>query len=408
MTKQAKTVVDVEVIEESAPKRKKVVKKSPKTAIVPVHRLGDDGNFDVSTLLPSERSQYQDIVQRLDEHDMGSLSTYGSDLQKAMDSYSSDFLKQRFDSKTSIESSELISNLLCEIKSVDLGDFEEMSKFKRFLSHIPVLRNCVMTLDKFKTKYYTIEQNIEGIVQKLEATRLRALRDNGLLEQQYNNNVSYIEQVGHLIIAGKIKSKELENSIAELQNEEANYKTSQEIANLQDYKAQLDKRISDLQILRYTFIQSLPQIKIIQKTNLTDANNTETQLAMTIPLWKNQMSLAVALYNQQQSLDIKEKVTNATNELLKKNSEMMKTQAIEVAKQNQRSVIDIETLRKTTADTLATIAGVQKAYAEGAEKRAKVEEDLKKLEEQIYSATMEIQKSVKHVVSKELKDTTLN
>ena len=140
--------------------------------------------------------------------------------------------------------------------------------------------------------------------------------------------------------------------------------------DLEKYKNSLDKRLTDLSMLRYAFKQSLTQIRIIQRTNLMDANNTESQITMTIPLWKNQMSLAVALYNQKQSLEVSSRVADATNEIFKKNAEMMKTQAIEVARQQQRSVIDIDTLRKTTADLLATVEGVQKAQQEGAAKRA--------------------------------------
>jgi uncharacterized protein YaaN involved in tellurite resistance len=155
-------------------------------------------------------------------------------------------------------------------------------------------------------------------------------------------------------------------------------------------------------MLRYAFKQSLTQIRIIQRTNLMNANNTEQQIAMTIPLWKNQLSLAVALYDQKRTLEVNTKVTDATNEIFKKNSEMMKAQAIEVAKQNQRTVIDIETLRKTTTDLLATVEGVHKAQLEGAQKRAAAEQELLKFEKQMTQTALSVADSAQHIISKEL------
>jgi uncharacterized protein YaaN involved in tellurite resistance len=133
-----------------------------------------------------------------------------------------------------------------------------------------------------------------------------------------------------------------------------------------------------------------------------DAQNTEQQITMTIPLWKNQMSLAVALYNQKQSIEISNKVTEATNEMFKKNAEMMKTQAIEVARQSQRSVLDIETLRKTTQELLATVEGVQKAQQEGAQRRAAAEAELVKLEKEMSMKAIGVIDSTQKIIAKEL------
>ena len=198
-----------------------------------------------------------------------------------------------------------------------------------------------------------------------------------------------------------MKSKELEGVLENMRANVAEFDDYQ-ITDIEEYKNSLDKRITDLIMLRYAFKQSLTQIRIIQRTNIMDANNTEAQITMTIPLWKNQMSLAVALYNQKQSIEISNKVTEATNEMFKKNAEMMKTQAIEVAKQNQRSVLDIETLRKTTQELLATVEGVQKAQQEGAQKRAAAEAELVKLEKEMSMKAIGIADSTQKIVSKEL------
>ena len=369
---------------------------------VPKTRLSDTGEIDVSLIPAKKKAYYSEIAKVLDEKDLTSIASYGSDLQRAMDTYSSDFLKQSFDSNNSIESAQLISNLLGELHEVNIDDLEAPSALKRFLRKIPGLRRLVVSVEQIKAKYDTIEKNIDGIVQKLETARQISIRDNNNLQKQFENNVDYVEQLGELIIAGKIKSQELEKLIEDMKANSEEYDDYQ-ISDVEEYKNSLDKRLTDLTMLRYAFKQSLTQIRIIQRTNIMNANNTEQQIAMTIPLWKNQLSLAVALYDQKQTLEISSKVADTTNEIFKKNAEMMKTQAIDVAKQNQRTVIDIETLRKTTSDLLATVEGVQKAQLEGAQKRAAAEQELFKLEKQMSQTAIGVATSTQHVIAKELR-----
>ena len=417
------TLVDVEV-KEVKPKRKATVKRSAaekreaakaitdeveaelngetEIANVPKTRLSDTGEIDVSLKKKKKKAYYSEIAKVLDEKDLTSIASYGSDLQRVMDTYSSDFLKQSFDSNNSIESAQLISNLLGELHEVNIDDLEAPSAVKRFLRKIPVLRRLVVSVEQIKAKYDTIEKNIDGIVQKLETARQIAIRDNNNLQKQFENNVDYVEQLGELIIAGKIKSQELDKLIEDMKTNSEEYDDYQ-ISDVEEYKNSLDKRLTDLTMLRYAFKQSLTQIRIIQRTNIMNANNTEQQIAMTIPLWKNQLSLAVALYDQKQTLEISSKVADTTNEIFKKNAEMMKTQAIEVAKQNQRTVIDIETLRKTTSDLLTTVEGVQKAQLEGAQKRAAAEQELFKLEKQMSQTAIGVATSTQHVIAKELR-----
>lgn len=375
-------------------------------ATAPRKRINDNGEINLKGLSTEQEEYYTKIASVLDEHDMTSVTTYGSDLQRAMDTYSSDFLNQRLDSRSSIESADLISNLLGELQEVDIADFEKPSKFKRALRKIPFMKKLVVSMEQLKTKYNTIQKNIDGIVKKLEAAKQIAIRDNNLLQKQFENNCDYVDQLEDLIIAGKMKSDELGRQVEAMKADTGNYE-AYEISDVEEYKNALDKRISDLLILRYAFKQSLMQIKIIQCTNTLNAQNIESQIMMTIPQWKQQLSIAVSLHNQKQGLTINDKVTNATNEILKKNAEMMKTQAIEVAKQSQRSVIDIETLRKTTSDLLATVEGVQKVQKEGAEKRAAVEAELMQLEKQMHASANGLADSTQRIVAKELARTSL-
>lgn len=371
-------------------------------ANVPQKRISDaTGEVSLENIPAKQKEYYKEIAKVLNEKDLTSISSYGSDLQRAMDSYSSDFLNQSFSRENSLESADLIANLLGELHEVNIDDLEAPGPVKRFLRRIPGLKKLVISVEQVKAKYNTIQKNIDGIVKKLEATRQIAIRDNNLLQKQFENNCDYVDQLEDLIVAGKMKSKELEDLLENMKAEAGQYDDYQ-ITDIEEYKNSLDKRITDLIMLRYAFKQSLTQIRIIQRTNIMDANNTEAQITMTIPLWKNQMSLAVALYNQKQSIEISNKVTEATNEMFKKNAEMMKTQAIEVAKQNQRSVLDIETLRKTTQELLATVEGVQKAQQEGAQKRAAAEAELVKLEKEMSMKAIGVADSTQKVISSEL------
>lgn len=417
-TKKSETIIDAEVQEivpkacKRCPNTKNVEKITEEVeaelnednnlSVTPSKKvLSDDGTLNENALTPSKRKYYTEISKVLNEKDMSSISSYGSDLQRAMDTYSSDFLQQSFDSKSSIESAQLISNLLGELHEVDVDDLENPTALKKFLRKVPLLKNLIVSVEQIKAKYNTIQKNIDGIVKKLEAGRQIAIRDNNLLQKQFENNCDYIDQLKDLIIAGRLKSEELEKTIEEMKLDVGEYDDYQ-ISDVEEYKNSLDKRISDLAMIRYAFKQSLTQIRIIQRTNMLNANNVEQQITMTIPLWKNQLSLAVALYDQKQALTVSSKVADATNAIFKKNSEMMKTQAIEVAKQSQRSVIDIDTLRKTTQDLLATVEGVQKAQKEGAEKRAAAEAELHKLEQQMTMVAIGVKDSTQHIIAKEL------
>lgn len=363
-----------------------------------------NGNVNTTALTPSDKKYYGKIAAVLNENDITSVTTYGSDLQRAMDSYSSDFLKQSFSAKSSNESAQLITSLLGELREVNIGDLETPSTFKRLLMKIPGLNKLVTSIEQIKDKYNTIEKNIDGIVNKLEAARQISIRDNNLLQKQFENNCDYVDQLQDLIIAGQMKSEEVGALIESMKASGGEYEDYQ-ISDIEEFKNALDKRLGDLTALRYAFKQSLTQIRIIQRTNIVNANNIESNITMTIPLWKNQLSLSVALYDQKQALEVSTKVADTTNELIKKNAEMMKTQAIEVAKQSQRMVIDPETLEKATQDLIATVEGVQKAQKEGAEKRAAAEARIANLEKEMHMKAIGVAESAKRIIAKELQNT---
>lgn len=365
----------------------------------PAERIDEDGNVYTTGLTTIEKKRYREITSSLDVKNPMTVMSYGSDLQKVMDSYSSELLQHQMSSTVSGDTSKLISKLMGELKNIDVNDFKTPTRIKKFLMSFPLTKSFVTSVAEIKAKYNTIEKNVENIKQKLEATRTIALRDNNLLEQQFLNNKDYVNQLEQLIIAGKFKVEELEE---ELNTMRTNGSDMIDINDTNNFKEALEKRVTDLVMLHHAFNQSLYQIRIIQQTNLQDANNTESQILMLIPFWKNQLSLTVALYNQQQSIKAKQAVYNAINKSLVSNSEMMKTQSIEVAKQNQRTVLDAETLMKTTRDLIETIQGVQKVQEEGKKKRMNAESKIIECEKQMTQAINELTNNNERIVSREL------
>lgn len=365
----------------------------------PAERIDEDGNVYTTGLTNSEKKRYREIASSLDVKNPMTVMSYGADLQKVMDSYSRELLQHQMSSTVSGDTSKLISKLMGELETIDVNDFKTPTRIKKFLMSFPLINSFVTSVAEIKAKYNTIEKNVENIKQKLEATRTIALCNNNLLEQQFINNKDYVNQLEQLIIAGKFKAEELGE---ELNTMRTNGSDMIEINDTNNFKEALEKRVTDLVMLHHAFKQSLYQIRIIQQTNLQDANNTESQVLMLIPFWKNQLSLTVSLYNQQQSIKAKQAVYDAINKSLVSNSEMMKIQSIEVAKQNQRTVLDAETLMKTTRDLIETIQGVQKVQEEGKKKRMDAEAKIIECEKQMNQAVQGLTNNNERIVSREL------
>ena len=346
---------------------------------------------------------YKAISKVLKEDDITTVIDYGGDLHKAMGGFATDLLNKQIAAGSDNETAKLVADLYMELKAVDIEDFEDQNAFKRLIAKIPLLKSFVMSYDKLKSKYNTIQKNVDGIVERLEAAKHIALRDNNQLQQQLENNVDYVKQLEDIIIAGKLKCKELQNKIMLMESGRLDG-TELQLHDLKDYLGALEKRITDLVLLRYTFKQSLVQIRIIQNTNMMDIMNTETQIKMAIPVWINQLCTAVALSNQKKSIAMKNMMSDATNKMITKNAEMIKQQSVEVVKQTQRTVVDVESLKKATADILATVEGVQKAQKEGAEKRAAAEAEVKRLEEQMGAAADNMRRSANRIITSELQN----
>ena len=347
------------------------VEKASKETGGVLKRINDNGVVNISNLTPQEFEKYNRLNSSLTIKDINSVSSFGSELQTVMTKYSNDFLQSVKTSRTG-EIGVLIDNLLEELGYIDIADFDEPNMFQKLMRKIPLLKKMVKSIDKIIGKYDSIANNVDTISKKINAMRFLALRDNNALQEMFNNNMVYGTQIEELIIAGKIKVSELENTLHEMETNPDKY-SAHEIQDVQVFKNNLERRLNDMLTLRYVIKQSLPQIRTVQYNNLAIADKAQSIISTTIPVWRNQLSIAVALYNQKNTIEAQKKISETTNQILLKNAELLKQNSIYVAKENERGVVDVETLKKTTAQLIETIQEVKAIHEEAAKNRRDTE-----------------------------------
>lgn len=337
--------------------------------------------LDVKRLNDSEKQKYLALTKNLSINDINSISNYGVEIQSAMTKHSTNFLST-VRATQSGEMGELINNLLTELNYVDVNDLEAPGKFKRMLSKLPIIGGLVKNVEKVLRKYDSISKNIETISNKISASRLLSLRDNNALQVMFDNNVEYCKRIDELIIGGKLKLDEVNTKLEEMMSHSQDYE-NHEIQDVQEFANNLDKRITDMMTLRYVMKQSLPQIRAVQYNNIAIANKAQSLITTTLPIWRSQLSIAVALQNQKNYIEIQSKVSNTTNEIIKRNAALLKENSINVAKENEKSVIQLETLRKSTTDLIDTIRQVKEIHENGKRQRREAEEEMKSLEKEL-------------------------
>ena len=343
--------------------------------------IDDNGNINISAISEEDKKRYSQLTRNLVVTDINSISNYGSDIQNVMGKYSNDFLTA-VRTPQSGEIGTLITDLLSELSYIDVDELKEPSALTKVIRKIPILNKLVKSVDKILHKYDSIAENVDEISKKIAVTRLSSLRDNNALQTMFENNIIYGKQIEDLIVAGKIKLEEVNSTLNEMMENQDQYEPHQ-IQDVQEFAHNLERRLSDMMALRYVIKQSLPQIRTVQYNNIAIADKAQSIISTTIPVWKNQLSIAVALHNQKANIEVHRKITDTTNTILKKNAEMLRQNSTDVARENERSVIDIETLRDTTRQLIDTIKEVKQIHEEGAAKRKAAEEEILKIESEL-------------------------
>lgn len=343
-------------------------------------RLDRDGNVDLTVVTQDEAKKYGEISKGLVPGDVNSILNYGTDVQNSMEKYSNEFLTsvRTFNSG---EVGGLINDLLTELNYIDVDELEQ-GAFKQFLSKIPFLKKIVFDAKKLFQKYDTVVNNVDKITNKIKAGRINSIKDNSSLQTMFDSNVNYIKQMEDLIISGHLKHKELSETLAQMEANPANY-NDYEIADLRDFVNRLDKRLTDMKIVRFIMMQSLAQIRLVQNNNTSIAEKAQSIVSTTIPVWKNQLTIAVALQRQKANVEMQRKVSETTNTILQRNAELLRQNSIDVARENENTVVSLETLKKTTASLIETLNEVKKIHEQGAENRKVLNGELQNLEAEL-------------------------
>lgn len=339
-----------------------------------------EGNVNLTQLQSEERQKYEVLANSIDEANPGSIVNFGAELQKTLTNQSDSFLGNVRRSNSG-EVGGLINDLLVELNYVDVEELNG-NKVKSFLSKLPFMKKVMTQVENLFAKYDKIINNIEQISYKVNAGIITSTKDNAVLQTIFESNVNSIKQIEGLVIAGNIR---MERAAIELAQMEANPQDFQDyqIADKRDFIARLDRRMADLKVVRVIMMQSLPQIRLVQNNNVSIAEKAQTILTTTLPVWKNQLSLAVAMYRQQQNIEIQQKVSSTTEEILRKNAERLGQNSINVARANEQTIVSVETLKETTSMLINTLNEVKQIQKQGADNRRKLDQDLQTLEHEL-------------------------
>ncbi|MBW5409029.1 toxic anion resistance protein, partial [Brachyspira hampsonii] len=319
--------------------------------------LNDMNSISSKQFTPEELAKINEVSNNINLKDSVSIMSYGSAAQNKMVQFSENTLSNVMN-KDLGEVGDAITDVITELKSFDI---ENETKGKGIFGFFKKATN---NLTKLKTKYTNVETNIDNIVKTLEAHQRNLLKDISILDQMYNYNLEYLKELEIYIEAGKQKLNQLTTNEIPALEAKAMASNSTEDAQMardvKDLANRFEKRIHDLELTKTISIQTIPQIRLVQNNNVIMTEKIQSTITNTIPLWKNQMVLAIGLHHSNEAAKAQRAVTDTTNELLRKNAEMLKTSTIETAKEAERGIVDIETLKHTNQQLISTLDEVMK------------------------------------------------
>lgn len=336
-----------------------------------------------------DQRKINEIAKQIKPLDNDGLLLYGQQAQSKLSQFSHQMLTQ-VQSKDVGPIGSSLRNLMNKLKEVNPDELQKQNKsrLKR------IFRRAERSVNEMFSKYQSVGAQVDRISVELQKSQNMLMKDVGLLDQLYEENKAYFDALNIYIAAAEKKRDELkQNDLVELENKvnsSNNQMDVQELADLQQYINRLEKRIYDLQLSRQITLQSAPQIRMIQNINQTLAEKIQSSILTSIPLWKNQMAIALTLLRQQGASEAQKKVTDTTNELLLKNSEMLKQNAVRTAEENERGIVDIETLKTTQTNIVDTIQETLRIQEDGTRKRQQAEQELQTLEQDLKTKLLQL------------------
>lgn len=343
----------------------------------------------VDTIAPEDRKRIDEIKDDINLLDSQIAVQYGIGAQKNLSSFS-DTILSNIKAKDAGEVGELMNDLLLKVKSVDVSGVGEKGGF---FSNLPFVKEAKTGIQKMMSKYEAVEGQIDKIEEKLDDQRIMMLKDIAMFDSLYQKNLEYFNDLQLYIVAGEEKLEETRNITLPKLREEAMLSgepmDAQLVADFEESLNRFERKLHDLKLSKTLAIQTAPQIKLIQNNDKLLVDKIQTAILNTIPLWKSQMVIYLGLNRQEAALKVQRAVTDATNELLKKNSELIKTNTIGVAKETERGIVEIDTLKKVNEDLITTINETLQIQREGRAKRIEAEQELKAIEDRLRLALLE-------------------
>ncbi len=337
-------------------------------------------------LSPEEQKMVNDFAEKIDITNSQMVLQYGAASQKKLSDFSETALS-RVKTKDMGETGELITSLISELQGFDATTEQPKGIFGFF-------KKTSNSIEQLKTRYDSADKNVERIKAQLEDHQVTLMKDITMLDKMYELNLVYFKELTMYILAGKKKLAEVRANDLKAAQEKAQRtqlpEDAQAARDLADLCDRFEKKLYDLELTRNVSIQMGPQIRLIQSNDTMMAEKIQTTIVNTIPLWKNQMVLALGIAHSQQAMQAERAVTEATNELLRKNAATLKQGTIEIAKESERGIVDIETLQQTNKQLIETLDELNKIRADGKVKRANAEQELGRIEGELRQKMLEI------------------
>jgi uncharacterized protein YaaN involved in tellurite resistance len=342
--------------------------------------------LDISRLSEAEQAAVREFAKQIDVSDTNQVLAYGAAAQKNIAEFSGQALS-KVRTKDLGEVGNMLSGLVVELKGLnfDAGEKKGLKGiFKKAQNNIAAL----------KAQYDKAEVNVDKISEMLDRHWITLTKDIATMDKMYEMNQGYYKELSMYIIAGKLRAEELRSAeLPKLQQKAKDSGLPEDAQAANDYANMLgrfEKKLHDLELTRIISIQMSPQIRLIQNNDSLMAEKIQSSINNTIPLWKSQMVLALSLEHSKQAMEAQREVTNVTNELLRKNAEALHTGSVEIAKESERGIVDIETLKHTNRELIATLEDVRSIQEEGRAKRAEAEVELGRIEGELKQKLLEI------------------
>ncbi len=339
--------------------------------------------LDESMLTDEERKMVDEFSTQIDLHNSNAILQYGVGTQKKMADFSSDAL-DNVKTKDLGEIGDMLSGVVAELKNFD----EEQKGF------LGIFKKTANKVDALKVKYSKAETNITRITEALEQHQMQLLKDVAVLDKMYDLNLTYFKELSMYILAGKKKLQQTRDvelvSLYEKAKLSGLPEDAQAAKDLEELCNRFEKKIHDLELTRMVSIQTAPQIRLVQNSDTMMVEKIQSTVVNTIPLWRSQMVLALGVSHAEEASRAQREVSDMTNVLLQRNAEVLKMAAVESAKESERGIVDMETLKNTNASLISTLDEVMRIQAEGRENRRAAEVEMQNMENELKQKLLEI------------------